>query len=180
MQPTESTPYLEALDRLSRPITGGKAELAKLRSFIISDPTVLDDPRALQHVFAEMLNGVDLNWPWLEQWRERFAFLQAWPKLWGGPEPSVSFLLCNSMVAGRRREIKFGFVLFSRPLTDEPPAIVELLNAKIDAYAGGDASVGLPPYFPGDRTRASASLEGLKLRKPDRLIFPFLGYGEHY
>ena len=180
LQLTDSTPYVEALTRLIRPIEGGETAFASLIGLITIQPTLLDDPRKLRLAFADALNGVDLHWPWLDHWQVVFDRLQAWPKMWGGPEPDIAFLLHHSMGFTRRRDYKSGYVRFSATLTDEPPAIITLIDAKIAAYAAGDGSVGLPAYFPGDRTLARPALASMVQRHPDKRIVPFLGFGEHY
>lgn len=40
------------------------------------------DPRAEENVFADALGHEPFDWPWFDEWRERFAELEAWPRMW--------------------------------------------------------------------------------------------------
>lgn len=114
------------------------------------------------------LQGKDWQWPWLEQWKERFARLGELPRMWtrGRTESFHSavgrrvpidrdvFLFSHTVMttirnAFRKRDAYNTHVRFSR-VADEPAEIARIEKLMIDNYRTGRSSM-LPPFYPGSR-----------------------------
>jgi hypothetical protein len=165
MLPTDSSPYLEAFDVIVNGISGADQAFSKIRRRITERPTLIDDPKSLQRIFRDELTGNAFAWPLFDKWHSHFLNLGEWPYMWKGPDADRIELLQNLMLLGRRRAFPGDLVRFSLALSDEPSAVIELITSKIDDYSQGIGDGLLPPFFPGDRTRA---IPGLKSRRDAR------------
>lgn len=127
---------------------------------------------------VDAFQGRAWAWPWLLEWKVRFAALDAVPRMWRVDErishPNRGrlvvdrdvFLLSHAITHHRRRFDRRptpDFIRFATPLGDEPPAITALEREHIRRYRTGEIAT-LPPWWPGQRLSISL-LSGFAYRR---------------
>jgi hypothetical protein len=177
LPPTDSKPYLQALDALAMEVLGASDGFLSVRGYIVDQPKLLEDPKRLQAIWATAFSDAEIDWPWLNVWKLKFAVLGAVPRMWMVNDFDPVFLLYHvAIFRSRRRDYKHGYVRFGPPLSDEPKEIQSLIASEIDLYANGKEGFSFPPFFPGDRTLASPALPPQRTPKGGVTICAFRGF----
>ena len=159
--------HVAAFDYVSRDLridSSRKPVNAFRESFIEGLPWTQSD--GLDECCIDHLQGRSWEWPWLVEWKVRFANIGAYPKMWTSPreasfhsrhgkripiDPDV-YLFSHTFSTTRRlfRPHTGEFVRFPDPLTDEPPTIQKLESDLVERYVNSNHAL-LPPFYPGCR-----------------------------
>ncbi|WP_189460709.1 hypothetical protein [Jeongeupia chitinilytica] len=119
----------------------------------------------MERAFCNVLSGTEWSWRWLEEWKIRFSQEGRLPYMWDSLKVSkrnAAGLLVHSMVmriGELSRAGNFESLLQRSP--DDWILRFALLGCAVEQSVaestGGPSLDGLPPFFPGDRTRLRCS-----------------------
>lgn len=168
----ELAPKLIAFDRLFSAIDAPYGAIEALRDRFIAEFPWTVSTTQIEQMVQDCLGSGPWRWQWHSEWRQRFELVGAFPRMWttlSRVRPSALrdtgsydhrvFLLAHSLVHQGYAERVWQpnlaeqvLIRINKPISDEPPSVLNILQQCIDDYVNGVGPAATPPFFPGDRT----------------------------